>query len=337
MVKEVGVAYHGNVYSDHARADFKEMQDHGCNSVLLAMSEYDYEQWRWQYFKLAKIAKEEFGFYVYINFWAWGRIFGGEAPSLFLNNNVEFRQIFSKTQKAFPAACFNSKAFQTYIRKAIKKVAQVKEITGFFWDEPHYAYSELNLLPTNLSPFYVCHCKGCQSLFSQQYGYNMPVEENSDVLEFKEQRLLEFLQNLCKIVKTEDSTKKNVICVMPTHASTGISNWDKVCFPEMDVLATDPYWIIYQKDLNWVREESNHLVRIAKKYQKEAQLWVLAFMIPKDREAEIKKVVEILNQAGADSIYAWLYRGCLQTMLKSDNPPLVWKNIGEAFRNLKVI
>jgi hypothetical protein len=42
MVKEVGVAYHGNVYLDHARADFKEMQEHGCNSVLLAMSEYDY-------------------------------------------------------------------------------------------------------------------------------------------------------------------------------------------------------------------------------------------------------------------------------------------------------
>ena len=99
MVRELGVAYHGNVYLDHARADFGDMQAHGCNSVLLAMSEYDFAEWRGQYYKMAKIAKEEFGFTVYINFWAWGRVFGGEAPSFFLNNNARSRQIFSKTQK----------------------------------------------------------------------------------------------------------------------------------------------------------------------------------------------------------------------------------------------
>ena len=67
MIKELGVAYHGNIYLDHARSDFQEMQNYGCNSVLLAMSEYDFEQWRSHYFKLAEIAKEEFCFSVYIN------------------------------------------------------------------------------------------------------------------------------------------------------------------------------------------------------------------------------------------------------------------------------
>ncbi|MHA1131414.1 MAG: hypothetical protein ACTSQQ_11475, partial [Candidatus Helarchaeota archaeon] len=161
MIRELGVAYHGNVYLDHARSDFKEMQEHGCNSVILAMSEYDYEQWRGQYYKMAKIAKHEFDFTVYINFWAWGRVFGGEAPSVFLSNNFKYRQIFSKTQNPVPAACFNAKTFQLYIKNAVKRVARIKEIDGFFWDEPHWAYSEFNLVPEDLSPYFVCHCQSC--------------------------------------------------------------------------------------------------------------------------------------------------------------------------------
>ena len=336
MIKELGVAYHGNVYLDHARSDFKEMQDHGCNSVLLAMSEYDFDQWRSHYFRLAKIAKEEFSFSVYINFWAWGRIFGGEAPSVFLSNNDAFRQIFSKTQKAFPAVCFNTKAFQAYIKTAIKKIARVKEIDGFFWDEPHYAYSELNLLPTDLSPFYVCQCEVCKALFLRKFQYQMPREENNDVINFKEENLIAFLQNLCQTVKDIDSTKKNIICVMPSQASTGISDWDKVCFDAMDVLASDPYWILFQRDFSWVETESQKLVETARRYQKEAQLWVLAFCIPKGREPEIKTVVEILNRAGVDSIFAWLYRGGLQTLIKSDNPSLVWETVGEAFKKIHI-
>ena len=163
----------------------------------------------------------------------------------------------------------------------------------------------------------------------------MPSEENKDVIAFKEQNLVNFLQDLCQTVKATDSSKKNIICVMPSHISTGISNWEKVCFEEMDVLATDPYWIVYHKDLKWVQEESEKLVRIAKKYSKKAQLWVLAFLIPENQEAEIKTAVEIMHKSGADSIFAWLYRGCLQTILKSQNPPLVWKTVGEAFKSLK--
>ena len=99
-VKELGVAYYGNIYPDHARIiDFKEMNEHGCNAVLFAMSEYDYVNWRDNFFEMAEIAKKEFGFNVYLNLWSWGRVFGGEAPSFFLTKDVDNRQIFSKTKK----------------------------------------------------------------------------------------------------------------------------------------------------------------------------------------------------------------------------------------------
>jgi len=89
----------------------------------------------------------------------------------------------------------------------------------------------------------------------------MPNKENEDIIEVKEERLLKFLKNLCQTVKTVDPNKKNTICVMPSDFKTGFKDWAKVCFDEMDTLATDPYWIIYQKDLSWVRTESEKLIR----------------------------------------------------------------------------
>ncbi|MHA1264047.1 MAG: hypothetical protein ACTSRS_02330 [Candidatus Helarchaeota archaeon] len=334
MVKELGVAYHGNVYLDHARADFREMQEHGCNSILLAMSEYDYDQWRGQYYKMAKMAKEEFDFTVYINLWAWGRVFGGEAPSLFLSNNHQYRQIFSKNSKPFPAVCFNAKPFLNYIKKAIKNIARVEAIDGFFWDEPHYAYSRENLLPTDLSPYYVCYCPFCQKLFQERFGSPMPKTQTPEIMAFKEVCLRAFLQKLCQFVKKVAPTKRNTICVMPSIANTGLSDWKSLCFAEMDTLATDPYWIVYGQDLHWVRTESENLIRIARQNQKQSQLWVLGFAIPKGREFEIQQVIKIFEDLKVDSIFAWLYRGGLQTLIKSYNPALVWETIGMAFKQI---
>ena len=46
MVKELGVAYYGNLFPDRAREDIREMAEHGCNSILIAMSEYDWIEWK---------------------------------------------------------------------------------------------------------------------------------------------------------------------------------------------------------------------------------------------------------------------------------------------------
>ena len=185
-IKELGVSYYGNIYPDHARRDFKEMQEHGCNAVLLAMSEYDYTNWRDQIFEMANIAKQEFGFNVYLNFWAWGRIFGGEASSFFLVSDIENRQIYSKTQKPLPGACFMRKPFRKYMKKAIKKTIKVKAINGYFWDEPHFAYGKKNIFPENISPYFTCRCDVCQDLFKTKFNYEMPSKENDDIFKFKE-------------------------------------------------------------------------------------------------------------------------------------------------------
>ena len=42
-----------------------------------------------------------------------------------------------------------------------------------------------------------------------------------------------------------------------------------------------------------------------------------------------------MARAGADCLFAWLYRGGIQVLIKSDDPNCVWDTVGDAFRELK--
>ena len=44
-IKQTGISYYGLNYVEHAEADFKEMVSHGCNTVILAITEFDMDFW----------------------------------------------------------------------------------------------------------------------------------------------------------------------------------------------------------------------------------------------------------------------------------------------------
>jgi hypothetical protein len=75
-VTETGVSYYGLSYADHARRDFREMIDHHCTAVLLALSEFDIDFWRPSIREAAQAARE-MGLTVYLDTWGWGSGSGG--------------------------------------------------------------------------------------------------------------------------------------------------------------------------------------------------------------------------------------------------------------------
>jgi len=331
IVKELGVAYFGNLFPDRAKEDMKEMIDHGCNSILIAMSEYDWIQWRTNIFKICQIAKD-LGFTVYMNLWAWGSVFGGEAPSFFLHNNVDYRQIISTNGKKVAAACFNTIEFKNYIYNAIKILAEKDFIDGFLWDEPHYYYTRPNV------DFYTCRCKTCQELFTGIYKKEIPITKTNEVIEFKENTIINFIKHISKKVKEIDPKKKVSLCLVPPPLETGISDWDKCCEKlkdVIDVISCTPYWLLYRKSLNYVKKYTEKTVMLAKKYNLESLLWCLAFLVPRKKEYQLKEAIDIFDRYNVDSIFAWSYRGSEGLLHASHNPKEVWSLIGEAYNNLR--
>ena len=45
MAKHTMVSYYGMNYVEHAERDFQEMKEHGCDTVLLALTEFDLDFW----------------------------------------------------------------------------------------------------------------------------------------------------------------------------------------------------------------------------------------------------------------------------------------------------
>ena len=44
-IKHTSVSYYGMNYEEHARKDFEEMAVHGCDTVILAITEFDMDFW----------------------------------------------------------------------------------------------------------------------------------------------------------------------------------------------------------------------------------------------------------------------------------------------------
>ena len=44
-IKHTAVSYYGFNYVEHAEKDFIEMKEHGCDTVILAITEFDMDFW----------------------------------------------------------------------------------------------------------------------------------------------------------------------------------------------------------------------------------------------------------------------------------------------------
>ena len=45
-ITQTAISYYGMNYVEHAECDFKEMIEHGCTTVILAVTEFDFNFWR---------------------------------------------------------------------------------------------------------------------------------------------------------------------------------------------------------------------------------------------------------------------------------------------------
>jgi hypothetical protein len=329
MVKETGVSYYGLTYPEHAERDFREMVEHNCTGVVLAITEFDLHFWYPNIPKIVKVAKD-LGLTTHLDLWGIGKFFGGEPPSLFLQEHTGCRQVGALSNQPLPAACFNSPAFRRYFYGWAEKLAQDTEADGFFWDEPHYA------LDGSQGGDWTCRCPICQEEFRKTYGYEMPRALTADVLEFRQEKGLEVLVEAARRVKAIDPKLKVTACVLPTYstyytpAGHGYGDWERVAStPEFDVFSTSI--IGYDQPHQFFIDVGERTVQLAKKYGKESQRWIMSYFQSPPNLNYIKELVHLYAKQGVDSIYSWTYRAGKGTILSAPDPDSVWRILGEAY------
>ena len=335
-VTETGVSYYGISYVEHARKDFQEMKAHNVNAVLLALTEFDIFFWKPTIPKIVDEAKK-LGLKVYLNTWGIGKFFGGEPPSLFLQEcNIYDRQWSALTNEPLAAASPSSPAFREYFWNIVANLAKTCDADGFFWDEPHYAMPIYPVSYQSTADF-TCRSPITRKVFETKYGYEMPKTLTKTVLKFRFDQANELLTEASKIVKSINPNLSVTQCSLPAdnhfYASQarGFDNWEEIAFNEYyDVFSTsilvdgnDP--LIAHKNI------ANKTVTLAKKNNKPSQRWIQSFFRSPEDLNTIKKIIHIYAEQGVDSIFSWTYRAGMGTILAAPEALKVWKILGEAY------
>lgn len=338
-IEQTAISYYGIGYEEHNRADFKEMKEHGCTTVILAVTEFDFDFWFPSLNRIIDAAHEE-GLRVLLDPWGIGKYFGGEQVSLFLQNNIHSRQVSAMTGETLNAACFNTNSFRDYFQRMILKLARETHAEGFFWDEPHYALPKAYASITGgAGDDWACRCPVCQKKFMDYYGYEMPRILTDDVKQFRWREAMFILEDTSRKIKEIDPGYEITMCVHATLNSyyvtelRGYDDWERV--------AACPYFDVFSTTIiNWSLPRSffesitARTVAMAQKYGKKSERWIMNYNAAPEKLEQMDEIIELYSAMGVDRIAAWTYRGGAGTVVAAPNALEMWDRLGKNYKRV---
>ncbi len=338
-IRQTAVSYYGLNYVEHAERDFQEMVEHGCTTVILAVTEFDFDFWRPSIPAIVECARRQ-GLRVLIDPWGNGKYFGGEQVSKFLQDNVENRQVSALTGERLPYACFNTNSYRDYFRTFCLTLASEAKPDGFFWDEPHYAFPKgIASITGGVADDWTCHCPVCRKRFEDYYGYPMPRYMTNDVKSFRWREALVVLSDTSKALKELNPHLEITCCVHATQNGYYVSEYRG--YDNWDMVASCPYFDVFSTTIiNWAlpeeffRDITRRTVEVAHRHGKLAERWFMGYYRQPADWAQVGRWMDIADEMGVDRIAAWTYRGGYGTVVAAPDALRLWDTIGENYRRL---
>lgn len=330
---KLGCSYFGNRVLKHVVEDMRELKEMGCTYVVHTFNENDMVFYAACMQEIVA-ATQDLGLEVHIDPWGVGKVFGGESFSNFVMQNTDALQMVSDGRPA-GAACPNHPRFRAFMREWVD-AAVATGADVIFWDEPHFYISAwLGGRPNTFG----CCCNLCRTRFRETRNQPFPQENNEALRAFKEECILEFLKEM--IAYAHACGKRNALCVLPLYDDKHTyETWERMAsIPHLDILGTDPYWIVFKKDLREFVGESARLVKkVCDARGLEAQLWLQGYKVPAGREDEVAQAVDLMLEQGIRNVAVWGFDACRHiSWIRPDNPDLVWQKVREAYARARLV
>ena len=312
---KLGLTYVSTHLPYHIKADMETIKSIGCDEVLFAIQENHINTLDGAVRFGPKLAKEA-DLVPYVVLWGFANTFGGGRISNFMLDNQDVWRV-AKDGTKIPMGCLNNPKLADGFLK-LTNLCRDYGFMGTFIDEP---------TPQE------CFCENCQQKFREMFRKDLVSAYGSkEYIQFQRTTVVTYTSSVCAAVKKLDSKLKTFCCVMP-H--------DKECFhavakiPELDVFATDPYWLVEKdKTIEWAVELAVMAKKEADTNNKESQVWLNLWKIPAGREEEIYSGGKKLAEVGCDSLYTWGYKGALGTVEECDDPDRAWSYFCKLYKEL---
>lgn len=322
---ETGTSYFGVRDPRHVERDLDRFVDAGLNAVLHTFSEADREYYQETMAEIVS-ASHDRDLTVYVNPWAVGRVFGGEAYSEFIGRHPDHCQIMSSGDRV-AAACFNSPQFREFMRGWTRDAANLGADV-LFWDEPHWYITDWydEEFPDDA---WSCRCEHCREVYREQFDEPMPDEYTEHVAQFREQSLVSFLDEMMSVA--HGAGTKNAVCLLPSEDSEhGLRDWTELARnPSLDVLATDPYWAIHSDTGDpgeFVGYFAERVDSLAESNGLTSQIWIQGFRLGSgDETTQAVRSATRTAVDTVDSVFMWGYDACRTiSSIACKDPDAVW-------------
>jgi hypothetical protein len=325
----LGIAYFGNRYPGHARADLTDIAALGATTVVHTCSEADL---RWNPGTMAELVSigRELGLDAWFTPWALGGIFGGEASSYAVMEHPKATQR-DNLGNPLPALCLNQEPVRALIA-AWLDAAAAAGASVVTWDEPHLALP----IPTGPDDHWSCRCEVCRARFERRYGLPMPDIWTEEVATFQHDSTMRALEWMI-----EEAARRGLrsgLILLPNDAF-GDAGWRELAgLPGVSWFGLTPYWIFQQVPPSefegYLRRWLERMLAATEGLRLRSVGWIQAFAIPAGREAELARGIEIMDEMAIDMIAVWAYRACeAMSELAPDDPARVWSTVERAVRN----
>lgn len=340
MKYQLGTSYFANRHLKHVASDLKDIKAHGCNWVLHTFDEIDLRFNKGQLKTITEMS-QKMGMQVYYSPWAIGGIFGGESLSAFTARHPDASQVLS-TGERVAHACPNNPEFRAFIKTWIVACCEAGGDV-IFWDEPHLWMASWEGREEKENEF-SCRCHVCQAIFKKMYGHGYPKKRTTQVNEFRDFTIYDFLRWATETAKANRRGIRNAVCLLPHVNQWPNPLWEKIAtLKSVDIMATDPYWKRFpyanaakDKMEGFVDLMAERLVELGKRTKKEVQVWLQIFALRKKDEKDISTAVRMFQKAGVKNIGAWGYEGCgAYSTITSERPKQAWDRLGREYKRLK--
>ena len=167
----------------------------------------------------------------------------------------------------------------------------------------------------------------------------MPLHPDADVEQFRTDSIVEYFKDI-----TEYSAAAgiyNIVCVM-LGARHGISleTIDRICsLPTLQNIGSDPYWY-NNKDAHpyeFVYNGTKTNIDVCKQFNKDHNIWIQTYNVPRGREEEIIEATAAAYDAGARTLLAWGYMGSESNDYRAKNPERTWDMTVEAMKRVRAM
>ena len=107
--------------------------------------------------------------------------------------------------------------------------------------------------------------------------------------------------------------------------------------PYMQNIGSDPYWYgkMSSDPYKFVYDSVKKNVGVCQRFEKDHNIWIQTYAVPRGREEEIIQATEAAYDAGARTILAWGYKGSESNDYRAADPERTWNTTVEAMRRIR--